>query len=287
MKILLTIIGFLISITLWAQKEGDYHLDKEFDLIANGTIELSSSDAKVTIVGTSRKNVHLKIDRTIVTKGFFFGSDDFAIEIDNSNGNLKIEEKANSSSHGIVGYYDEDYEIRIEAPEVASLFIKGDDGNYEIKNVNGSISMRVDDGDVALFGCKGDKFGFRLDDGNLEMDQGKGTIEINVDDGDVNIRNANFSKIVADVDDGDMIIETSLADNGEYNIRVQDGLFSMFVTKGGGQFDVHHDDARVTAEGAFDVYEQSETFTGLKLQHGTAKVDIRADDARVRLSKVN
>lgn len=285
MKIILTVAALLLSITLWAQKEGEYHLDKEFDLNPTGSIDLSSSDAKVTITGSSRKNVHLKIDRTVVTKGLFFGSDEFAIEIDNSNGNLKIRERSGSSSHGIVGYYNEDYEIKIEAPEGASISVKGDDGDYLIKNINGSIVMGVDDGDIDLLDCKGNKFRFRLDDGNLTMDQGRGGIEVNIDDGDVRIRNGNFTKVVADIDDGDFIIETSLSDNGEYDIRAEDGSVSMMVTKGGGQFDVRHDDARVIAEGAFDVYEKSDTFTSLKLANGTAKVSIRADDARIRLSK--
>lgn len=262
-------------------------MDKEFDISPTGNIELTSSDAKVTITGSSRKNVHLKIDRTVVTKGLFFGSDEFAVEIDNSDGNLKIRERSSSSSHGIVGYYNEDYEIKIEAPEGVSILVKGDDGDYWIRNINGSIVMGVDDGDIDLIGCKGSKFRFQMDDGNLTMDQGRGAIDIDIDDGDVRIKNGNFSKVVADIDDGDFMIETSLSDSGEYDIRAEDGSVSMVVTKGGGQFDVRHDDARVIAEGAFDVYEKSETFTSLKLANGTAKVNIRADDARIRLSKLN
>ena len=287
MRMFLAIAAVLLSFPLWAQKDGGYHLDKEFDLRAGGTIELSSSDARVYITGSNRKTVHLKVDRTVVTRGLFFGKDEFAMEISDAGGNLKVRERSNTSYTGVMGYYDEDYEIRIEAPEGASLLVKGDDGDYIVKNINGAISMEVDDGDIELQGCGGNNFRFRMDDGDLAMDQGKGVIEINTDDGDVRVRNARFDKIVADIDDGDLIIETALADNGEYNIRAQDGLVSIIVTTGGGQFDVHHDDARVTAEGPFEVRGQSETFTALKLPNGTAKVDIRADDARIRLSKPN
>lgn len=285
MKSLITAIALFTSITLWAQKTGDYHLDKEFTLSPTGIIELSSSDAKIFITGTDRKTVHLKADRTVTTKGLFFGSDEFALEIDNTGGNLRIRERSNSSSHGIVGYYNEEYEIRIEAPEGASLVIKGDDGDYEIRNVNGSIAMGVDDGDIDLMGCKGNSFKFRLDDGNVNMDQGRGSLEIETDDGDVRIRNAHFTSIIADIDDGDLIIETSLANNGKYDIRAQDGLVSLIISNGGGEFNVRHDDARVIAEGGFEVHEKSESFTSLTLANGTAKVDIRADDARVKLTK--
>lgn len=287
MKSIIAVIALFASASLWAQKNGDYHLDKEFDLRATGTIELSSSDAKVTITGSDRKTVHLKVDRSVTTKGLYFGNDEFALEIDNSNGNLRIREKSSSSSHGVVGYYKEEYEINIEAPMGASLAIKGDDGDYTIRNINGSIAMGVDDGDIDLMECKGNNFKFRLDDGNLNMDQGRGSIEIDTDDGDVRIRNANFTSIIASIDDGDFIVETSLANNGKYDIRAQDGLVSMIITGGGGEFNVRHDDARVIAEGGFDVHEKSESFTSLNLPNGTAKVDIRADDARIRLTKPN
>jgi len=287
MKTILAIAALFFSFALNAQKEGNYHLDKEFDLDSKGTIELSSSDAKVSVTGTARKNVHLKVDREVTTKGLFFGRDEFAMEIDNTGGNLRIRERSSSSHSGIVGYYHEDYEIKIEAPEGASIVIKGDDGDYVVRNINGSISMSVDDADIDLVGCKGNQFRFRLDDGNLTMDQGRGSLDIDTDDGDVRIRSAHFTSIIADIDDGDFIIETSLADNGEYNIRAQDGLVSMIITKGGGQFNVRHDDARVIAEGPFDVNEKTERFTKLSLASGTAKVDINADDARVRLQNTN
>ncbi len=285
MKSVLTLIASVISFVLTAQKDGNYHLDKEFNLDPRGVIELSSSDAKVSINGTSRKTVHLKVDRDVTTKGLFFGSDEFAMEIDSSGGNLRIRERSSSSHSGIIGYYHEDYEIKIEAPEGASIVIKGDDGDHLVRNINGSISMSVDDADIDLVGCKGNQFRFKLDDGNLTMDRGSGSLDIDTDDGDVRIRNAHFSSIIADIDDGDFIVETSLVDNGEYNIRAQDGLVSMIITKGGGQFNIRHDDARVIAEGPFDVNDKTERFTKLSLASGTAKVDINADDARVRLQR--
>jgi len=285
MKSLLGIAIFLFSISLSAQKDGDYHLDKVFDLSPQGTIELTSSDAKVFVTGSTRSNVHLKIDRVVTTKGLYVGRDEFAIEINDEGGNLKIRENSSSYSTGIVGYYNEDYEIRIEAPLGASLVIKGDDGDYSITQINGSVSMSVDDGNIDLTGCKGSHFAFRLDDGDLRMDEGKGTLELNIDDGDVEIKNGQFKTILADIDDGDFIIETSLADDGKYNIRAQDGLVSMMVSGGGGQFDIRHDDARIVADEGFSMKEESETFTALALPNGTANVQIRTDDAKVRLAK--
>lgn len=106
-----------------------------------------------------------------------------------------------------------------------------------------------------------------------------------VDDGDIEIKNGNFTSIVADVDDGDFVVETSLSDKGEYNIHAQDGLVAMSILGGGGEFNIRHDDARVFAEGGFDIREKTETYTTVSLPKGSAKVDIKADDAKVRLSR--
>ena len=80
-------------------------------------------------------------------------------------------------------------------------------------------------------------------------------------------------------------VETSLSDNGSYYINAQDGFIALTVTNGGGKFDIHHDDARVTTEGDFQTIDESENRTRLVLAKGNAKVDIKADDGRIRLVK--
>ncbi|MEJ0054284.1 MAG: DUF4097 family beta strand repeat-containing protein [Bacteroidota bacterium] len=270
-----------------AQKiDGQFHLDKEYNLSPTGTVDLSCSDAKVYITGSARKTAHVKIDREVTTKGITFGGhDEFSVDINEQGGDLEIKEHSTSVSIGMVGYHYEKYNIIIEVPEGTSLKVKGDDGDYWIKNINGAISLQLDDADVELSQCSGDKFRFRLDDGDINMDEGKGSLEVDGDDSDIKISNAHFTFIDAKVDDGDLVIETSLADNGEYFIDAQDGLISMAITKGGGKFDVRHDDGRVVTEGNFTTEEDSENRTTLMLASGSAKVNIRADDARVKLIK--
>lgn len=119
------------------------------------------------------------------------------------------------------------------------------------------------------------------------MDSGKGNLDIDADDADVEIRNAQFENIIADIDDGDLIIETSLANNGSYKINSQDGLVSIMVTQGGGEFSVRHDDGHITSIGKFETLRESEDVTELRLAEGSAKVSIRADDARVKLTARN
>lgn len=284
MKLIITVFSLFLSLCVFGQsKDVDYHLDKEYDISPSGTIKLNASDAKVYITGSVRKKAHVKIDYEVVTKGLTFGQREFAIDVSENNGNLDIREVSSSVSVGMIGYSSEKYTINIEAPEGASLNVRGDDGDYWITNINGAISLTLDDADVELKGCKGDSFSFRLDDGDLTMDQGKGSLDIDADDADVRISNAHFDKVAADVDDGDLVIESTLADNGDYRIDAQDGLVSFRVLGGGGQFNIRHDDAHVAVQGDFQRVEESENRSVLTLASGRANVDIRVDDGRVRL----
>ncbi len=284
MKATFVALLFLVTVAVSAQtKDGIFQLDEEYTINPKGTIKLNSSDAKVYITGSSRSTAHVKIYRQVTTKGVVFGQEEFAVDINEENGNLNIRERSNSTVVGMIGYHYEKYTITIEVPEGVSLLVKGDDGDYQIENVDGDISLDLDDADVELTGCSGDNFRFRMDDGDIVMDEGKGKLDIDADDADVRIANANFTSITADVDDGDLVIETSLADSGDYLINAQDGLVTLTITNGGGKFDIRHGDSRVTTEGKFTQVERSENSTSLTLASGNARVDIRSDDARVRL----
>ncbi|MBL7849616.1 MAG: DUF4097 family beta strand repeat protein [Cyclobacteriaceae bacterium] len=284
MKTLVSAFFLLCAVTASGQtKDGIFQLDKYYKMTPRGIVKLSSSDAKVYITGSSRIDAHVKIYRQVTTKGVVFGQEEFTVDVLEEDGNLTIRERSNSTAVGMIGYHYEKYEITLEVPEGASLQIRGDDGDYRVRNVNGSISMDIDDADVELSACSGNEFRFRLDDGDIVMDGGKGKLDIDADDADVRITGAQFTSILADVDDGDFQIETTLADQGEYMINAQDGLVAMTITGGGGQFNVRHDDARVITEGDFKQVDRSEGRTTLVLANGNAKVDIRSDDARVRL----
>jgi hypothetical protein len=287
MKNILLAILTLCVVSVALAQDADFHLDNVYKIDKKGTIELSSSDAKVFITGSLRPDVHVKIDRTVVTKGIYNSREEFKVDVESVDGNLRIRERQSSFNSGIITYSKEDYKIVIEAPEGVTLSIRGDDGDYFIKNVNGAISMSIDDADAQLTACKGNKFSFRIDDGNIRMDEGKGTLEIDADDADVEIYKGQFSSIDANSDDGDIIIQTSLAENGQYSFKCQDGLVSLDVTGGGGEFTVHHDDGHISTNGNFKTTYETEDQTRLTLAKGSAKVTVRADDARVKLGTGN
>jgi len=283
MKNLLLFIAILTTGLVRAQS-GEFHLDKEYAINQTGTIDLISSDAKVFITGSSRSKVHIKIDRVVTAKGWTSSDEKFEVAVEEENGNLEIREKQSGSFSGMFGYYKEDYKIEIEAPEGITLVVRGDDGDYFIKNINGSISLSLDDADAELSDCGGSNFKFRLDDGDVRMNQGKGNLEINADDANVSIYKGQFSSIQSHIEDGDLIIETTLVNDGKYSLSSEDGAITMTITGGGGTFEIRHDDSHVMTNGDFKIHTRDEHFTKVSLASGSAAIDMRMDDANVKLT---
>ncbi|MEM9340538.1 MAG: DUF4097 family beta strand repeat-containing protein [Bacteroidota bacterium] len=282
MKTLITIAILFIGIRTVAQ-DSEFKLNENYPIKSSGTVEMWSSDAEVTIKGTDRKDVSVNIYRKVTVKGVRFGERDFKVEVFEENGNLIIRERSKGSV-SMVGYSREVYTIDIEAPRNVSLDLEGDDDDYLIENIGGSIVLDIDDGDADLRNCDGSDFDFDFDDGDIRMDGGKGKIRIRSDDGDVNIRNASFSEVEASMDDGDIEIETSLADNGTYFFRSNDGGVYLDVPRGGGEFLIYHDDSRVSFSGDFEVDRDDENETRLRSRRGNAKVKVRVDDGRVQIN---
>ena len=81
-----------------------------------------------------------------------------------------------------------------------------------------------------------------------------------------------------------MAIETSLADDGTYEIVSDDADIDFVVLAGGGRFYIAKDDGRVSSTSDFKVEEERDHRVTLSLGGGKADVDVRVNDGRVRFS---
>ncbi|MFY0593780.1 DUF4097 family beta strand repeat-containing protein [Roseivirga sp.] len=288
-KLLFTSLFVLILATsqVSAQDDSEFNLDRVYKLAADGTVHMNTSDANIKITGSKRSDVHVDIQRTEVVRGIRSRRSSFDIEVEEKSGDLYITERTSRGVSIQIGSRRIDYEIEIEMPETGSLRIKGDDDDYVIRSVNGAISIETDDGDVELLDCNGDNFDIELEDGDLKMDGGRGTIYVKADDGDVDIRNGAFDRMELDAEDGSVSVETTLAKNGDYELVGDDASIDFTVLGGGGEFNVTKDDGRISASSDYDTIQKSERRSRLELPGGDAKVDIRIEDGRVRLSTSN
>ena len=264
---------------------GDFHLDEVYNMSSTGTLHLNSEDAEIRIIGSNRSDVHVKIDREEEIRGLRNRGRDFDMRIEEKGGDLYLTEREGSGVRIVMGSYRVDYEILIELPESASLRIRGEDDDYYVKNVNGAISIDTEDGDIELVDCDGDKFDFKLEDGDLKMDGGKGDFSLRLEDGDADIRNAKFGSLEADIEDGTISVETEIKDGGLYDIRSDDANVEFIVLNGGGDFTVMKDDGSIRASAEFDLKRETDYREEYTLPGGSAEVEIRTEDGRVRLGK--
>lgn len=287
-KLLLT-SAFLLTLMVGnvSAQDSNFNLDEVYSLSSDGTIHLRSEDANVKITGSDRNDVHVVIDRNETNRGIRSNRSRFDINVEERQGDLYITEAASRGVTFQIGSSRVAYEIEIDMPITGSLRIKGDDDDYVIRSVNGEISIETDDGNVELIECNGDKFDLQLEDGDLRMDGGKGSLYIRVEDGDIDVRNGAFERVEVDSEDGSVSFETSLSDSGRYELSGDDANIDFVVLGGGGEFNIIKDDGRVSASSAFKTIQETESRSRLELNGGKAKVDIRIEDGRVRLSKSN
>lgn len=263
------------------QRTGTYHLDEAYPIERHGTIELSTGDADVWVKGEDRQDVHVIINRELIQSGFQFGNSEFTIEVRQSPDRLSFIERKRSYGASI-GYSREDYTIEIYAPNDVNIDFRGDDGDYEIYAVNGSVSIDADDGDVSLKGCEGTNFFFDLDDGDIVMDQARGKLVVRLDDGDLDVSNGALSFIDFIGDDGTIRVETIILPEADYSFNGDDNNFELYILGGGGSFELAHDDGRIQYSKSFTEVQVKDHFTKLELP-GSGKIHFKGDDIRVDL----
>lgn len=268
-------------------QDGVYNLDETYDIEEGGTLHLSSDDADVTILGSDRPDVKLKVYRKLDVDGLKMGSSGrFKMEVEEKNGDLYIREKDTEEHRLVVGTIKEEYRIRIQAPHRVALDLRGDDETYRISDLEGGVSMQADDSEIELSGMKGEYFDFDIDDGSIRLEEGSGKLRLDMDDGELYVRNADFREIDADIDDGEMDITTSLQDDGLYLFDLDDGDLELNITGGGGEFDINHDNYHLGVGDKFEEERSDEKRTVYRLPGGEARVEIDTDDGEVELRTI-
>lgn len=285
-KLIFILPVLLISTFSFGQKQSDFHLDETYSMDLGGTIYLEAHDADITIKGENRKDVAVKIDYFVRSKGIEWGNREFTVDVSTRGGDLYIKEFRQGNTT-IMGYVSIEYKINILTPFDTNLDIRGDDDDYSITEVNGEISIDADDADIVMKNCSGNRFFFDIDDGDIFMDQAKGQLTARMDDGDIEVRGADFESIDYRGDDGDVAIETSIGPNSVFKFSGDDATFDIVVTEGGGTFSINHDDGRIDYDNNFRLMEKDDSRTVLSLTGGRGKVVISGDDIRVNLASTS
>lgn len=281
------LVLFILQAYQTHAQENEYNLDETYSINKKGTIHLESDDAEVTIRGTDRSDVHLVVYHRVDVDGWEVKSGEgFRMEVENRGGDLYIREADTEGNRMLVGNIQEEYRITIEAPRDVALDIKGDDGTYEISDINLGLKLWADDSEINLNRMNGDNFDFKIDDSIIRMDEGRGTLNLTMDDSEFSVHKGDFSRIDALFEDSKVDIATSLADDGVYLIEMDDGNLKMNITGGGGEFNIRHEDPDITAGNNFEEVSSDEDRSIYRLPGGKALIEIEIDDGEIELQTI-
>ena len=282
------IFSFLLAFFLFsAAQEKRYDLDETYPIDPSGLLTLYSDDAEVTIKGSDREEIRLVVHREYKYKKFPKRDDyrDFFIEVELDQDEIIIREKKDSNGSGIYWVNERTYTITLEIPRGMDLKLYGDDDDYLVENISGSISLDAEDGDAEFKHCTGNKFNFRMDDGTVYLSDGNGRLNLRGEDGDFMIENGHFEEVDARIDDGTLYLSTEIYDDGDYELRTEDGEIDLEMLAGGGEITVRLSDGDVRWGKEFDVREDREHKVRLYHPAGSAHIYIDTDDGDISVKR--
>ncbi|MCP4727955.1 MAG: DUF4097 domain-containing protein [bacterium] len=192
-----------------------------------------------------------------------------------------------------------DFEIKV--PENYNIELVNDDGDVELRNLSGDVSVEMDDGDTRLSNIKSDEIELNIDDGdvflenisklsdnsviNVECDDGRvifeqceaASVEIRNDDGRVELNELKLTKLFIIVDDCDVDGEIVPVGKVDIDIRTDDGDVDLYLPQNiSAYFDLTSSDGRIRTN--FDVeVEHRDDRSWVRERVGGGESEIRID----------
>jgi len=304
MKLFLsTLVVLSISLSLHAQYE--YNHEETHAIAPDGILTLDTEDADVVITGTTRSDAYVKIHKKVTGKEK--RSHKFDIEYIEQGGNLTIKEKKNKTGNSYtMGWNSKTvYTVELGLPSGVSMDIRGEDDNYTITNINGSIKIKSEDGDISLSDSSPKMLDVKLEDGDVELLTVRTDFDIKLEDGNISAENCEFGNLNLRLEDGDVMLnEVSLGstkivtEDGniaiavncdsktQVNINSEDGDIKIKTSGEGATVDVSYEDGDVDYnDDDYEVLNKTKRSKKLKTKKsGQATFKISVEDGDVRLS---
>ena len=241
--------------------------NESFEVERGSVLRLRHGDGDVTITPWDRNVVEITVHYHAEHKGF--GDDskqDFTVEFKEKNGVIEVTGRESKSGFmGLQIFILKDYTYTISAPGYIELDLHGDDGDIDVEKWNGQIEIRLDDGEIRLYGCEPEKTRIRTGDGDVSLDGHSGSIDIIGDDGRLDVNRGRFSECRIQFDDGDIRVRDS---EGDFYIEVDDGDTELFRIK----------------TNVMDLKSEDGDFDIELLKTDKLDLDIRTDDGDIDLS---
>jgi DUF4097 and DUF4098 domain-containing protein YvlB len=262
----------------------DFH--ESFDVKEGATLHLKHGDGDVTITPWDKDIVDVSVHYRAELKSVGIGGKHyFDVEFRQSDDAIHVIGKVRSSgSIGFRYFKRQEYTYTVRAPRYLELDLEGEDGDVDIRNWQGKIFSRLDDGDIRLQDILSPKTQIRLEDGDLDVDGLQGDLSVHAEDGDIVLRECKSQLCRIKLEDGDIRVRLS---EGDFEISIEDGDVTLDqvraglldIRAGGGDIEL---DLLKTEGIDLDISAEDGDVT-VDLEPGiSATVSIDTDEGRIR-----
>jgi len=290
MKVLISIFLLVFSISSIVAGEVKKDFNHTFDIKPGAVLFLEHGDGNVVLETWKNDQVRVDVKYHVESRSASGRDRDFDVEFKQNNNKVYvIGHEDNRFNLGFSSVHYIKYTYTIKAPSYLELDIYGDDGDVDVKNINGRIRVKLDDGRINLENINNKRTDLRTEDGNIKLENFRGDLSIRSDDGDVYVNDAHVGESDISTSDGRIKLYNS---DGDFYISSDDGDITLNKISGK-KLDVHGQDADV------DILfvGKGEVSIGVKTNDGRVKLEfdnpvsaafsLETDDGRIRFDVDN
>ena len=245
--------------------------EKTLSFKKNGCIFIEGREGKISIQSWNREEVRIVMTKIAWGRTRRRAEDnleEIKVDIEKIGNRLYIRDVTEDIFYEDFNFFDifrpdswkyrrKKVDFELIVPENVELDIRNNEGKVDISEINGKISLEVDEGNVELFNISSSDLYVIADEGdvfiidfNKDIDTLRGRINIHTDEGKIRLKNCKARNLNLDSDEGDLIIynatvkkmsvftdegdietDVNVVENGNYRIRTDEGDVVVVLSK--------------------------------------------------------
>ncbi len=188
----LTLAASLVALPVAAETI-DKDFNHRFETSRDARLVLRHGDGDVTVEAWDQDAIEVDVRYRLDAKRIGLGGRNvFDVSFEERGTTLYvIGKEKRAGGIGVFTSTRHEHSYRIRAPRHAVLEFSGDDGNIEIDNWHGDISIDLDDGNIDLRDIDASRTVIDVEDGDTVIVGLRGELDLTADDGDVTVRDCD------------------------------------------------------------------------------------------------
>ncbi|MFC1730335.1 DUF4097 family beta strand repeat-containing protein [candidate division KSB1 bacterium] len=288
---------------------------KSFDMEPGGYVDIQADDGYIRINTWDQDRVEVVMNKRAWGRNQREAErnlDNIEIDINHRGDRLYIHDVTDKENHRNIGLLDlirgnwefgSSVDFEIMMPKNMNLELTADDGDVSVTDLEGEITVDIDDGDLNFENLSTNRIEITMDDGDIDFDNVRqmteaeralvfisfddGNVdvrrtemeefEIGGDDGDITLLDVTVKNLEIDLDDGDFDGDLEVKPSGRIRVIIDDGDAIMNLPEDiSAYFNLYAYDGRIRTDFPVEV-ERDEERAWVKDRTRDGDINIRAE----------